>query len=222
MKCPHCLVEFHDDPHGIYLGRDVEGDRAIVRRGCPACKKFILHLQTGSNPLYGGGGSSFVRLQTIISERLVHPKGAARQPCPAEVPKQFRGDYLEGCVVLPDSPKAAAALGRRSLQTLLREVANVKPGNLADEIQQVLDTGKLPSDLNDSIDAVRNIGNFAAHPLKSQRSREIFDVEPGEAEWTLDVLEDLFDYYFVGPAKRQKKIAALNEKLAAAGKPAMK
>ncbi len=81
---------------------------------------------------------------------------------------------------------------------------------------------KLPSDLNESIDAVRTIGNFAAHPTKSQHSGEIMEVEPNEADWTLDVLEDLFDFYFVRPAQRQKKGDLLNEKLAAAGKPAMK
>ena len=48
------------------------------------------------------------------------------------------------------------------------------------------------------------------------------EVEPNEADGTLDVLEDLFDFYFVRPAQRQKKRDLLNEKLAAAGKPAMK
>jgi len=65
---------------------------------------------------------------------------------------------------------------------------------------------------------VRLIGNFAAHPVKSQKSGEILDVEPGEAEWTLDVLEELFDFYFVQPAKLQAKRAALNAKLVEAGK----
>jgi hypothetical protein len=73
-------------------------------------------------------------------------------------------------VLITDSPKASAALGRRCLQHLLREAAKVKPGNLADEIQQVIDSGKLPSDLAESIDAIRNLGNFAAHPMKSQHS----------------------------------------------------
>jgi hypothetical protein len=35
-------------------------------------------------------------------------------------------------------------------------------------------------------------------------------------------LEDLFDFYFVRPAQRQKKRDALNQKLGEAGKPPMK
>jgi hypothetical protein len=134
----------------------------------------------------------------------------------------FADDYREACLVLSDSPKASAALSRRCLQNLLREVARVKPSNLADEIQQVIDSGKLPSSLVDSIDAIRNVGNFAAHPMKSQRSGEILSVEPGEADWNLDVLEALFDFYFVQPEVIRKKRDALNKKLQDAGKPPMK
>jgi hypothetical protein len=74
----------------------------------------------------------------------------------------------------------------------------------------------------ESLDAVRNIGNFAAHPIKSTASGEVIDVEPGEAEWNLDVLESLFDFYFVQPAALRKKQDALNAKLKEAGKPEMK
>jgi hypothetical protein len=38
----------------------------------------------------------------------------------------------------------------------------------------------------------------------------------------LDVLEGLFDFYFVQPAAAQKRRDALNQKLAGAGKPALK
>lgn len=225
MKCPHCLVEFHDSPISIFLGQDVDGLWTIVSRVCPSCKKRIFVLQNGNHmvgPLPNVSPCS--GLQGAIKETLVRPKGSNRQPCPVDVPKQFADDYVEACLVLPDSAKAAAALGRRCLQNLLREYVGikVKSGNLADEIQAVIDSGKLPSDLSESIDAIRNVGNFASHPMKSQNSGQVLDVEPGEADWTLDVLEELFDFYFVRPVLRQKKRDALDQKLKEAGKPAMK
>jgi hypothetical protein len=155
-------------------------------------------------------------------EFLCYPKGVSRIPLGPEVPPQFADDYREACLTLPDSAKASAALSRRCLQHLLREKAGVKHSNLADEIQQVLDSGKLPSHLNESLDAIRNIGNFAAHPIKSKASGEIIEVEAGEAEWNLDVLESLFDFYFTQPAILKKKRDALNAKLKEAGKPKMK
>lgn len=86
----------------------------------------------------------------------------------------------------------------------------------------MLDRGTLPDDIAESLDAIRNIGNFAAHPMKSTASGEFIDVEPGEAEWNLDTVERLYDFYFVGPAKTAAKKAALNKKLQDAGKPLLK
>src|SRR5581483_6228978 len=100
--------------------------------------------------------------------------------------------------------------------------ANVKAGDLSDEIQQVLDSKQLPQYLADDIDAIRNIGNFAAHPAKSQNTGAIDDVEPGKAEWNLQVLDGLFDFYFIQAAASARKRAALDQKLQAAGKPPMK
>lgn len=141
-----------------------------------------------------------------------------RPGAPVEVPKEFAEDYHEACLVLADSPKASAALSRRCLQHLLREVSKVKPSDLYSEIQEVLDSGKLPSHIAESIDAVRNVGNFAAHPIKCKSTGEVVSVEPGEAEWNLDVLEELFDFYFVQPERMKQKRTALNAKLSAAGK----
>jgi hypothetical protein len=68
------------------------------------------------------------------------------------------------------------------------------------------------------VDAIRNIGNFAAHPMKSKTSGEVLPVEPGEAEWNLDALDALFDFFFVQPETIRKKREALNQKLDQAGK----
>jgi len=48
------------------------------------------------------------------------------------------------------------------------------------------------------------------------------DVEPDEAEWNLNVLEQLFDFYYVQPARAKKIRDALNAKRKAAGKSPMK
>jgi Domain of unknown function (DUF4145) len=108
------------------------------------------------------------------------------------------------------------------LQLLLRDEAKVKHQDLFTEIQELLDRDSLPSHIAESLDAVRIIGNFAAHPTKSKSTGEIVPVEPGEAEWNLDVLESLFDFYFVAPARTKARKDALNKKLTDAGKPPLK
>jgi len=91
---------------------------------------------------------------------------------------------------------------------------------LPDAIQKAIP--RLPQHLAVILDAVRNIGNFATHPLKNTNSGEIIDVEPEEAEWNLEVLESLFDFFYVQPAISEARKTKLNEKLATAGKPPMK
>ncbi|MBK5190471.1 MAG: DUF4145 domain-containing protein [Methanosarcinales archaeon] len=188
----------------------------------PDCKKMIFYLVWGvswsSSRLRGMTG-----MTTDVKKRfLVYPKGSNRPPVPPQVPQNFAEDYMEACVVLPDSSKASAALSRRCLQSILRDVANVTPGNLANEIQQVIGSKTLPTHLVKALDMVREIGNFAAHPTKSEKTGEIIPVEPQEAEWNLDVLESLFGFYFVQPEILKSKKDTLNKKLKEAGKKEMK
>jgi len=210
MKCPHCLNGFHSEKSNKFLVDDVDGRWYVTYEICPECRKSIIELE-----FYRQGSKHPSKIRA-------YPKGVSRAPVPEEVPIQFADDYKEACLVFHDSAKASAALSRRCLQNILREKAGIKKGDLAGEIQQVLDSKQLPTHLSEAIDAVRNIGNFAAHPIKSTHTGEIVDIEPGEAEWLLDVLEGLFDFYFVQPAILQKKRVELDKKLKDANKPPMK
>ena len=212
MKCLHCQVAFHEVWASSAAG---EGDATatawvLERVDCPSCRRcsFRFHRQVQTTPT------------TRAWEYLqIWPRGASRPAASVEVPSPFAGDYAEACLVLHDSPKASAALSRRTLQQLLREKAETKGKDLFEQIQEVLDGRSLPSHLAKSVDAVRVVGNFAAHPIKSQSTGEIVEVEPGEAEWNLDTLELLFDFYFVQPAITKGRLDSLNQKLADAGKP---
>lgn len=152
---------------------------------------------------------------------MVFPKINVRTFDLTEVPKDLAEDYEEACLVIGDSPKASAALSRRCLQSILHQ-QGFADKSLFTEIQKAIDSEKLPSHISDSLDALRNIGNFAAHPMKDTSSGEVLPVEPGEAEWNLETLEFLFDFFYVQTAKTRKRKEALNEKLKQAGKPEMK
>lgn len=219
MKCPHCLVEIHSDESFTAICKDVRGSWGIFYEVCPSCKKVIVKLAVGESYLTNG--------RTIIGldkgkKYLVYPHNANRPPCPVEVPNEYSKDYNEAGLILTDSPNASAALSRRCLQNILREVIKVKKSNLINEIQEAIDKNILPSTMNDALDTVRIVGNFAAHPMKSNASGEIIEVEENEAEWNLDVLESLFDYCFVGPRKLKEMKDKLNAKLKKVGKPEMK
>ena len=215
MKCPHCNTSYHDYEKTVYVNSDSEGAWGIAHTSCSGCDKVIMKVIKHNSYQRTWSGARAV-------EYTVRPQNSSREPVSEEVPNSFKEDYLEASMVIDYSPKASAALSRRCLQHILREKAGIKKGSLANEIQQVLDDNKLPSHLSESLDAIRNIGNFSAHPIKSYSTGEIINVELGEAEWNLDVIESLFDFYFVQPEIIRKKREALNLKLADAGKPELK
>jgi hypothetical protein len=141
---------------------------------------------------------------------------------PPEVPEQYAGDFREALLVLTLSPKASAALSRRVLQHILRDEFGIQSSSLAQEIDAFIKQPGIPSYLIDAIDAVRNIGNLAAHPLKSKSTGEVIAVEPGEAEWLIEVLLSIFDFKFIQPLKLEERKKHLNAKLRDLGKPQMK
>ncbi|MBA4365228.1 MAG: hypothetical protein C0398_04370 [Coprothermobacter sp.] len=147
----------------------------------------------------------------------MYPLGSLRDPVPPEVPPAIKEDYDEAAQILSLSPKGSAALSRRCLQAVLVDEGGAKKKNLGDQIDEV--TPSIPAYLGEVLDQVRVIGNFSAHPLKDTNSGAIIEVEPGEAEWNLDVLDGLFDFYYVKPATSKRMRAQLDKKLTAAGKP---
>ena len=223
MRCPSCGVSFSEShlkslPNGFNAGHlpyygSMNIFWAVHHYTCAECSMPVIVL---------GGVSETPGY--FNHQAIVYPPGheVGVKKAPTEVDSMFANDFNEAAAVLKISPKASAALSRRCLQNVLRDKAGVKKGDLAKEIQEVIDSGKLPPCISENIDTICNIRNFAAHPLKSRSTGEIVDVEAGEAEWSLEVLDLLFDFYFVQPVLAQKKKDALNQKLLDMGKPAMK
>ena len=59
------------------------------------------------------------------------------------------------------------------MQNILRNEEKVKPGDLSKEIQEAIANGNLPSHIEDQLNAVREIGNLAAHPTKDQSTGQV-------------------------------------------------
>jgi hypothetical protein len=218
-ECPHChtVVQF---PHtnnieDVHAPQDATEEIRITAVRCPSCHRVTITIESGK--FHGVGGGRFDLEPS--DEHVVWPLQYVR-PIPSEVPEHIAIDYHEAAAVLNISPKASAALSRRCLQAILREAGGATQKNLVDQIEHA--SKNLPGYITKNIDAVRNIGNFAAHPTKDTASDTIVEVEPGEAEWNLDVLDMLFDFYYVQPSLAQKRRDALNTKLQNAGKNPMK
>jgi hypothetical protein len=225
-QCPHCCTIDRFEPAEGRVGKSqmtqVEGRLVglsekleFLWSHCPNCGRLIFSVCAVEIHSAGSQGASI----SFGEQILLWPMHRSRVAPPPDVPAHVRDDYDEAATILNLSPKSSAALSRRCLQSLLR-VQGYNQKDLWQQIDAVLP--HLPSYIAKDVDSIRHVGNFAAHPMKSSSSGEIVDVEHGEAEWNLDVLDMLFDFYYTQPALAQQKRDALNAKLVDAGKQPMK
>lgn len=222
MICPHCNV-------GIFFEAEVQKTYRIERLEsqqtgievclgtCPNCRELLVTLRQG----YYRWIDSGPELLNSEGERFLYPPTKTIVADPL-IPENYRTSYNEAQSIMRQSPKSSAALSRRLLQQLLRDEYEHLQRDLSKQIDDFLQRSDIPKYIMEEVDAIRNIGNFAAHPLKSSQSGEIVDVEPGEAEWCLEVLNDLLETTFVTPKKREMRRKELNEKLQNLGKNPMK
>lgn len=127
---------------------------------------------------------------------------------PDFVPRVIKDDYIESFNIKSLSPKASATLARRCLQGMIRDFWGVtgKP-NLAKEIEAIKE--KVEPITWDAIDAVRQIGNIGAHMEKD--INVIIDVDEGEADLLLRLIEDLIKDWYVAREERKKRTQTLIE-----------
>lgn len=108
-------------------------------------------------------------------------------------------------MVLPDSTNASAAISRRCLQSLLVNEGGAKKGRLIDQIDEVVESKQLRTQLAENLHYVRKVGNLGAHETKNDHTGEVVDATKEEAEWLIEVLEGLFEHYFVEPEREKKR-----------------
>jgi hypothetical protein len=144
--------------------------------------------------------------------RLI-PFGAAK-PFPDYIPEGLRNDYAEACSIAQLSPKAAATLCRRCLQGMIRDFWQVdtKSNRLWDEMKAIKD--KVDPDTWGAIVALKDLGNIGAHMEMDVDT--IVDVEPREAGLLIELIESLFEDWYIQREQRRKRNADLMA--AAAGK----
>ena len=225
MKCPYCTVEISPtwSSGGIKLQRAYDDGRydeepwrlgVIIEKAwyweaaeCPLCRGDIILLNVCAvdDP------------EPPLAQYQAYPSFTRRKNISYKVPAALKEEYEEACQVLSISPKASAALSRRILQAMLEE-RGYTAENLASQIRAAMDDTSpnkaLPNFIRQKIDAIRNIGNFAAHPMADTTTFEIINVEPEEAEWCLGIIEELFDHYYdTSYQEDTERIARLNENL---------
>lgn len=200
MRCPYCAGALQPDLQTQRHIHEQIGIWKVHSALCPACNQAMILMTTAS----ATKGSPHIEIHASLKE--VH-----RQPLPADVIEPYASDYDEACFVLADSPRASAALSRNCLQLLLRERGEIQPGELSSEVAQALASKTLPAEVASTLAGVVDVCNLEGNRLKNTHPGLILELAAGEAEYLLDVLEALFDFYFVKPARLKDRPDDLKE-----------
>jgi hypothetical protein len=191
----------------------------------PDCREVTLAAILISGPVSSGNYEPyFTGKTTVISSHRLRPESQSK-PQPDYIPQPLREDYEEACRIRDLSPKASATLSRRCLQGMIREFCGISKNRLIDEITELrkrLDSGNAPQGVTaesvDAIDYVRSVGNIGAHMEKDIDL--IVPVDANEAQALIELIELLFDEWYIARHKRQQRLA--NVKAVADQKAALK
>ena len=171
----------------------------------PQCERLTLHAKLTTR--YQTSETDLIRDFQLLPESNARPQ-------PDFIPAVIVQDYTEACRIQHLSPKASATLSRRCLQGMIRDFTGVTKARLVDEINELriqVDAGSAPPGVTpesiDAIDAVRSVGNIGAHMEK--QIDLIVEIEPGEAQTLIELIEMLFDEWYVARNKRQARLEAV-------------
>lgn len=123
------------------------------------------------------------------------------KPIPSCIPEPIAQDYKEACEICELSPKASATLIRRCLQGMIRDFWNVDKNKLVHAINEIKD--KIDDETWNAIESIRKIGNIGAH--MEADINLIIDVEPGETKLLIELVESLFDEWYVKREKQKER-----------------
>ena len=220
MQCPHCSIAFRATWNRQRLKYDNSSDASWIcmTTVCPECEKpsiKIVYKTSTGVPVVDTLSEVFGK------EQWVFPMSRAGKYFPDEVPEDLKKDYSEAYAVLLISPRSSATLSRRIMESILHQ-QGYRQKKLVDQIDAVRNESepdkKLPTALLKMIDAVRVFGNFSAHPITNMKTLQIIDVESGEADVCLSVIEGMFEHYYVRPSVEARNLEVINEKLKEVGR----
>jgi len=176
------------------------------------CARLSLSLSLHQRSI-SKSGYSFKINNSILENWTLLPESIAK-PQPDFIPIPIIEDYVEACRVRELSPKASATLSRRCLQGMIRDFCGISKSTLLQEItelRRLVDEGNAPRGVNieavDAIDHVRSVGNIGAHMEKDINL--IIPVEAGEAQALIELIELLFDEWYIARNHREVRLARI-------------
>jgi hypothetical protein len=140
FNCPFCNAYAHQRWSNLCYKYSDEENQNIETSTCIKCNKEAIW----------------------IFEIMMYPDHSGIEPPNEDLGDAIKRDYLEAASILQKSPRGAAALLRLAVQKLCKQLGE-SGENIDRDIASLVKKG-LPEKIQQSLDAIRVIGNEAVHP----------------------------------------------------------
>jgi len=217
LICPKCKI--HTDVKFIQLhyqaNEQKKGYDQVKMGRCTSCKELLI-----SYAIVSGNMNNTTYSLPTRSGLILPIEKKSDHDISEHVPPELSADYFEAVNTLDVSAKASATMSRRCLQNFFHNHMDppIKGRGLDKEIELFLELKEAPKHILTAVDYIRHVGNYSAHPKKSAEVDKLIDVEPGEAEWSITVLQMLFEFYYESKHQIETKKRELTERLGEQGK----
>lgn len=204
FRCPYCgCAQVIDSEHQVVETGWLNSHYAIPEEWRDA--SLQLHLLKCSHR--GCGKCSLIGVRKWDRQQVdfVPNKVWKEWSVEIDIPEAVLADHREAAKILSDSPKAAATLLRRCLQGMIRDFWGICKNRLVDEIEGLKEC--IPAAQWAAIDALRKLGNVGAHMEKDVGC--IVDIDEGEAERLLALVELLIDKWYVARYEERKLLSSI-------------
>lgn len=172
---------------------------------CPVCKNFKQWIIFVINRAEMVGGNTtykdhFYKVTSIPNEGLEDIEEMPQDP------PSLRIAYRQAIRAMDANANlAAAAMFRRALQIITRDLLGATPGNLANELREVVGRshsgGTITSTFSDVGYIIKEAGNQGAHPDKDP---DLIGFTPNDAEDLQRIFMEMVSELFVIPAASRK------------------
>ena len=200
QNCNEAVAEIHNahSKHGPIFG--IVYTVACANRNCRELSLvFFLYHRGHQNQIIDYYNQDPIQLWRLLPESIAKPQ-------PSYIPEPIVDNYKQACRIRDLSPNASATMSRRCLQGMIRDFWEVQgQPNLSAEINAIKRSVQ-PKTWR-AIDAVRNVGNIGAH--MEADANLILDVQPDEAQALIDLIEMLFEDWYVYRHNRDQRSDAV-------------
>ncbi|WP_454954284.1 DUF4145 domain-containing protein [Fusobacterium hwasookii] len=209
--CPYCQTRTTIEKSNLFEEEIIyneDNQRKIMLFSIITCPNIECNRATIIMKDYETEKNSFgtYKVGTPIKTKRIEPEFNYKH-YPEYIPEQIRQDYEEASKIVSLSPKASATLSRRCLQGMIRDFHGVNEDNLYKEIEAI--KAQLGINIYNALHSLRAIGNIGAHP--EQDINLIVDIDEGEAEKILKLIEFLIDKWYIAREEENKMLNDVNQ-----------